>query len=139
VRYPLNTDLTGRRVLLVDDVSDSGDTFRVALAHLATRGQAAEIRTAVLHHKIVSPYVPHYYAQRVVKWRWLIYPWAVAEDVSSFLRAMHPRPADADEAARRLAAEHGIRLPRALLADILAMAGTACPPAAAATCAPGGP
>jgi hypothetical protein len=42
VRYPLAADLSGLRVLLVDDVSDSGDTFRVALEHLraAPRGKA---------------------------------------------------------------------------------------------------
>lgn len=123
VRYPLNADLRGRRVLLVDDVTDSGDTFAVALDHLAACGPPAVVRSAVLHHKVVSPYVPDYYAQKVVKWRWIIYPWAVAEDVGSFIRAMTPRPADATEIGHRLAAEHGIRLPPRLLQDILATLG----------------
>ncbi|MDO8959606.1 MAG: phosphoribosyltransferase [Rhodocyclaceae bacterium] len=118
VRYPLAADVTGRRVLLVDDVADSGETFAVALAHLNSRGAPAEIRSAVLHYKTVSPYVPDYYAQKAIKWRWIIYPWAVAEDVGSFIRAMRPQPASADEAARRLAAAHGIRLPRRVLADL---------------------
>jgi hypoxanthine phosphoribosyltransferase len=121
VRYPLNADLTGRHVLLVDDVSDSGDTFRVALDHLAGCGRPAEVRTAVLHHKLVSPYVPDYYAQKVVKWRWIVYPWAVAEDVGSFIRAMSPPTADIEEVERRLWAERGIRVPRPLLRDILGM------------------
>jgi len=30
VRYPLSTGISGRHVLLVDDVSDSGDTFERA-------------------------------------------------------------------------------------------------------------
>jgi hypoxanthine phosphoribosyltransferase len=123
VRHPLHADLTGRRVLLVDDVSDSGDTFRVALDHLAACGHPAEVRTAVLHHKVVSPYVPDYYAQKVVKWRWIVYPWAVAEDVGSFIRAMSPPPANIEDLAARLAAERGIRLPRPLLCDILELAG----------------
>ncbi len=123
VRYPLNADLTGRRVLLVDDVSDSGDTFRVALAHLADCGRPAEVRTAALHHKVVSPFLPDYYAQKVVKWRWIIYPWAVAEDVGSFILAMSPPPADADELGRRLWVERGLCIPRPLLRDILEMAG----------------
>jgi hypoxanthine phosphoribosyltransferase len=123
VRYPLTADLTGRRVLLVDDVSDSGDTFRVALEHLRGCGPAAEVRTAVLHHKTVSAYAPDYFAQKVVKWRWLIYPWALAEDLGSFIRAMSPRPTDPGEIARRLQDEHGIRVPRPVLADVLAMLG----------------
>ncbi len=122
VRYPLAADVAGRRVLLVDDVADSGETFAVALEHLNSRGAPAELRTAVLHYKTSSPYVPDYYAKKVVKWRWIIYPWAVAEDIGSFIRAMQPRPASPDEVARRLAAEHGIRVPRKLLLDILALA-----------------
>ncbi|MGQ9686482.1 MAG: phosphoribosyltransferase [Thiobacillaceae bacterium] len=122
VRYPLNVDLTDRRVLLVDDVSDSGDTFRVALDHLASCGSPAEVRTAVLHHKVVSPYVPDYYAQKVIKWRWIVYPWAVAEDVGSFIRAMSLSPSDLAEVERRLRLERGVRLPPALLRDILEMA-----------------
>lgn len=122
VRYPLNADLTGRRVLLVDDVSDSGDTFRVALDHLASCGSPAEVRTAVLHHKVVSPFVPDYYAHKVINWRWIVYPWAVAEDVGSYIRAMSPPPVDMAEVERRLWLERGLRLPRPLLRDILEMA-----------------
>lgn len=127
VRYPLPADVTGRRVLLVDDVADSGETFAVALRHLEERGPPAEVRSAVLHYKTVSPYRPDYFAKRVRSWRWIVYPWAVAEDVGSFLAAMTPPPADADEAAHRLAAERGIRLPRGVLADLVAMRGD--PPA----------
>lgn len=123
VRYPLAADVRGRRVLLVDDVADSGETFAVALAHLNRRGAPAELRSAVLHYKTVSPYQPDYYARKVVNWRWIIYPWAIAEDVGNLIRAMSPRPATADEIAQRLAAEHGLRLPRKLLLDLLALLG----------------
>lgn len=122
VRYPLAAEVAGRRVLLVDDVADSGETFAVALQHLNSRGAPAELRTAVLHYKTSSPYVPDYYAKKLVKWRWIIYPWAVAEDIGNFIRTMSPRPAGPEEVARRLAAEHGIRVPRKLLLDILALA-----------------
>ena len=40
-------DVAGRRVLLVDDMSLSGDTFRIARIELARVG-AAEVRTAAL-------------------------------------------------------------------------------------------
>lgn len=124
VRYPLAADVAGRHVLLVDDVADSGETFALALAHLNRRGAPSEVRSAVLHYKTSSPYVPDYYAKKVVKWRWIIYPWALAEDVGGFIRAMDPRPATAAELERRLAADHGLRLPRKLLPDLLAVAAT---------------
>lgn len=123
VRYPLAADVRGRRVLLVDDVADSGETFAVALAHLNSRGAPAELRSAVLHYKTVSSYLPDYYARKVVNRRWIIYPWAIVEDVGNLIRAMSPRPASADDVAKRLAAEHGLRLPRKFLLDLLALLG----------------
>lgn len=85
VRYPLTAQIAGRRVLLVDDVSDSGETFQAAIRHLREQGEAAHLRTAVLHHKRVSGFVPDYYVEEVVEWRWIIYPWAVIEDRSCLL------------------------------------------------------
>lgn len=121
IRYPLTADVSGKRVLLVDDVSDSGDTFNVAIDHVRSRGEPVELRTAVLHHKTVSRYRPDYFATRVVKWRWIIYPWAVAEDVSSFIQAMQPKPTDIADIGQRLKSDHGIRLSPAILADVAAL------------------
>lgn len=110
VKYPLAAQLSGRRVLLVDDVSDSGSTFAVALEHLRTRGTPAALRTAVMHYKIQSSYTPDFYAAKVVKWRWLTYPWALWEDLTIFVHALRPVPRDGAELARRLHQEHGIQL-----------------------------
>jgi len=55
VRYPLSADLGGLKVLLVDDVSDGGDTLTVAISHLHEKGPPAEIRTATLHHQGAVP------------------------------------------------------------------------------------
>lgn len=118
VRYPLTAQIAGRRVLLVDDVSDSGETFRAAIRHLREQGEAAHLRTAVLHHKRVSGFVPDYYVEEVVEWRWIIYPWAVIEDLTSFLREMEPRPESAAEFAAYLQQQHGIEPPEQLLQDV---------------------
>ena len=87
IRYPLAADVSGKRLLLVDDVSDSGDTFDVAMEHIRQCGAFAQLKTAVLHHKATSTFIPDYRAATVVKWRWLIYPWAVTEDLASFIDA----------------------------------------------------
>ncbi|MEN8207343.1 MAG: phosphoribosyltransferase [Pseudomonadota bacterium] len=104
IRYPLCTDIKNLRVLLVDDVNDSGDTLAVATQHLQTM-QPGEIRTAVMHHKTISDFAVDYYARKVIKWRWLIYPWAVNEDISGFLKQLSPQPRSL-EAARQLLARH---------------------------------
>ncbi len=115
LRYPLAAEVDGRRILVVDDVSDSGETFELALSHIRSKGTPAELRTAALHHKETSSYRPHFHAGRLEQWRWLIYPWAVMEDLRSLLEAMQPRPETATEFAARLEADHGIRFPPGIL------------------------
>ena len=51
--FPLpDIDLTGKRILVVDDVSDEGDTMEEVITYLAP--QVKEIRTAVLVSKADS-------------------------------------------------------------------------------------
>ena len=121
VRYPLTAEVAGKRVLLVDDVSDSGDSFEVALQHLLQCGEPSQLRTAVLHHKSTSTFVPDYFAQKIIVWRWIVYPWAVIEDLSGFLLAMDPRPATLDGFASALMAKHEITVPRHTLDDVFTL------------------
>lgn len=57
----LGLDIRGRRVLLVDDICDTGRTMKVLAGHLRESG-AAEVRTAVLIHRAVasSVFTPDY-------------------------------------------------------------------------------
>ena len=117
---PLTVDVSDRRVLLVDDVSDSGDTFEVAISHVQQRGRPAELRTATMHHKVVSRYVPDFYAAKVIRWRWIVYPWALMEDLTGFIEAMEPKPSEPAAIEEQLLREHGIRVARQLTLDALA-------------------
>lgn len=119
VVHPLPEAFAGRRVLLVDDVSDSGDTFEVALRHVAGHGRIDDLRTAVLHHKVTSSRVPDYFAQKITVWRWIIYPWALAEDLAALTGGLAGTPADVDELAVRLREAYGLRIPRSVLAAAL--------------------
>jgi len=121
VRYPLTAEVADRRVLLVDDVTDTGDSFGVALAHVHSRGQPREIRTVALHHKTISPYVPYYFGREVVEWRWIIYPWAMVEDLTALIGGSDGRPSDVDAIADRLERDHGIRISLEMVRDVLAL------------------
>jgi hypoxanthine phosphoribosyltransferase len=118
----LGVDVRGMKVLVVDDVSDTGDTLKITRLHLDSFAPA-QVRFAVLHHKMVSSVEPDYYAKKVVKWRWIIYPWAVYEDVTGFLSAMENPPGSPDEAARRLERDYSIKVPVRVLADIYDLPG----------------
>ena len=117
---PLNIDVHGLRVLIVDDVSDTGDTLQVTLEHVHSFNPA-EVKIGVLHHKIVSDIEPDFYAKKITKWRWLIYPWAITEDLCGFIAAMEPPPKSITEAGERLKIDHGINASQTMLKDAYAL------------------
>ena len=119
IHYPLCVDIKDQHVLLVDDVNDSGDTLEVAINHLQTF-QPHEIRTAVMHHKVVTHLPVDYYAKKIIKWRWLIYPWAVTEDVSVLLQQLSPAPKTIKDSQQQLFKIFGISLSQRHLKDIYA-------------------
>ncbi len=110
IRYPLRADIRDLDVLLVDDVNDTGDTLVAATQHLRSFGPA-DVRTAVMHEKTVTSISADYAARRVIKWRWLIYPWAVNEDVKGFLRQLPVLPESLEQMQQLLEQQYRIRLP----------------------------
>lgn len=119
VVFPVNTDIRNRRVLLVDDVNDSGDTLAVARPYLREL-EPASLHTAVLDQKQNSPESVDLQGRLVTQWRWLTYPWAVMEDLSAWMRDREPRPASRTEMRQALEQAHGIRPADATLDDVMA-------------------
>lgn len=117
---PLCMEIKGLRVLIVDDITDTGDTIEVALQHIRGFGPA-EVKTAVLQHKKQSTLKPDFYAKTLIKWRWIIYPWAVVEDIGGFLRAMPVLPESIEAASTMLQADHGVTVPPRLLYQVFQM------------------
>jgi hypoxanthine phosphoribosyltransferase len=62
VKFPLSVDIHGKKILVVDDVTDTGDTLKLAVEYLKTM-EPLEIRTAVLQHKTCSGFIPDYFAR----------------------------------------------------------------------------
>ncbi len=85
LKYPLNADIKDKNVLLVDDITDTGDTLRVSIEYLKSFGPK-EIRTAVLIHKTCSVVTPDYFVRKVEKWKWIIFPWHIWEDLTGFVK-----------------------------------------------------
>ena len=65
--------IEGKRVLLVDDVSDSGRTLAMVVQLLEAGG--ADLRTVVLYTKPGTVYEPTYSWKRTDKW--INFPWSV--------------------------------------------------------------
>jgi len=72
VTQPLSDDIAGKQVLVVDDVSDTGESLKVALNHMLEKG-ASGVRTVTVYYKPHSTYKPDFYADSTPDW--IIFPW----------------------------------------------------------------
>ncbi len=106
----LQEDLSGRNILIVDDITDTGDSLRLAHDHAKTLSPGG-IRTATMLHINHSSFVPDYYASEVDKdkWTWFVFPWNYYEDMSTFIREiLAEEPSPEREIASLLRKNHGI-------------------------------
>ncbi len=73
---PPTPSVNGRKVLVVDDVVETGRTIQLVLDELYRYG-AKEARTLTLYVKKWSPIVPDYYYK--VTDKWIVFPWELVE------------------------------------------------------------
>jgi hypoxanthine phosphoribosyltransferase len=83
LKYPLKVDLKGKNVLVVDDITDTGESMRVAVEYIQSL-QPSEIRTAALRHITSSKFLPDYFGEEI-SWRWVIFPWNFTEDMCNIV------------------------------------------------------
>jgi hypothetical protein len=76
--HPLPVKVTGQRILLFDDVADTGESLEFVKAYLETEG-AALVETATLLFKPHSKLKPDYYGAETTAW--VIFPHDVVESI----------------------------------------------------------
>jgi uncharacterized protein len=76
----LTACVKGQKVLLVDDVADTGCSLKLAEKHIAENG-AQETRIVTLFHKPWSTLKPDYSADETSLW--VVFPWDIKETVRS--------------------------------------------------------
>jgi hypoxanthine phosphoribosyltransferase len=88
ITQPVTSEVIGKRVLVVDDVADSGQSLRVAYRHLHQKG-AQEIRVCTLYLKPKSIFKPNHYAKTTSKW--IIFPWERLEAINLIKRNLRSK------------------------------------------------
>ncbi len=83
LKYPLNLDLTGKKVLVVDDITDTGESMRVTIDYLKSLNPS-KVKTAALQHIISAKFKPDYFGEEI-QWRWVIFPWNFTEDMCNIV------------------------------------------------------
>ena len=120
IKYPLpcEIEISGKRILVVDDVADTGETYSIILNYLKEK-DACEIRTAALHYKTSSKFIPDYWGEKQEDWKWIIYPWAIYEDMTGFLQKVLAERKTPDAMRKDLKANFNIKIPRKELKEML--------------------
>jgi len=96
VSQPVSVDVRGRKVLVVDDVADTGESLLAVREHVMAAG-AKELRLATLHYKPHSKVIPDYYARRTSAW--IVYPHERFEFMRSTMAKMRAEGKGLDEVA----------------------------------------
>ena len=63
------------RVLLIDDIADTGETFDFLLEHFRRNTSITKIITCSLFVRRSSNYIPDYYHTDIVGNEWIVFPW----------------------------------------------------------------
>jgi uncharacterized protein len=110
----LSGPIGGHSVLVVDDLTDTGDSLALALAHVTEAGPS-RAETATLLHIAHSKFVPTYYAERIPAdaWAWIVFPWNYWEDLATLAARAAGLAPGLNAVQSTLRARCGLDIPRA--------------------------
>ena len=80
---PVSVNVAGNKVLVVDEVADTGKSLKLIKEHLAKEG-ATEVKIATIYYKPWSIITPDYYARETS--RWIVFPWEVKETIRKIVK-----------------------------------------------------
>jgi len=72
VTQPVDENAYDKCVLVVDDVSDTGESMKVAIDHVYEK-RAKAVKTATIYYKPHSKFKPDFFAESTSDW--IIFPW----------------------------------------------------------------
>jgi hypoxanthine phosphoribosyltransferase len=76
--------------------------------------------TAVLQHKTCSAFTPDFYVQKIIKWRWIIYPWARYEDFAGVAeKIIQDRALDLSQIINEFRRKYSLEIKKTELIEIL--------------------
>jgi hypoxanthine phosphoribosyltransferase len=87
VKYPFTVNLEKKKVLLVDDICDTGRSIIVSKEYIERNSKPEQLKVATMQYiKPVAKFVPDYYVDEVVDWVWYLYPWNQMEDTINLIK-----------------------------------------------------
>jgi uncharacterized protein len=118
IRYPIDVSLDGKNVLIVDDITDTGDSMKVAMDFVRNL-KPKKVRTATAMHIKTSKFVPNYFGEEI-DWKWVIFPWNYVEDMCNIVpKVFDGRSKSIEEIRSDLSSKFKIQVPLESILEIL--------------------
>jgi len=99
ITQPVSTSVKGKKVLVVDEVADTGKSLRLVQSHLKEEG-ATEVKILTVYYKPWSIVVPDWYGKETS--RWIVFPWEIKETVRQVLKQYKSQGKSIEEAVKKL-------------------------------------
>ena len=80
---PVSTSVGGKKVLIVDEVADTGKSLKLVKEHIIEDG-AVKIKVATVYYKPWSIVKPDYYEKETSCW--IVFPWEIKETIRKIVK-----------------------------------------------------
>lgn len=95
----VSSAVTGKTVLIVDDVADTGRSLKLVKEHVLQQG-AKESRIAAIYNKPWSVVKPDYYEKETELW--IVFPWEIKETIRKIVEKRREKHASIEEETAKL-------------------------------------
>jgi len=99
ITQPVSVSVNGKKVLVVDDVADTGKSLALVREHLKEQG-ATEVKIATIYYKPWSLVTPDWFEKKTS--HWIIFPWERKETVRRILEKCEKQGKTVEEAKKTL-------------------------------------
>lgn len=96
---PVSMQAAFKRVLIVDEVADTGRSLKLVKEHIIERG-ATEVKIATVYYKPWSIVKPDYYEKETK--RWIVFPWEIKETIHKIAKKCRERRMPLEEETAKL-------------------------------------
>jgi hypoxanthine phosphoribosyltransferase len=80
---PVSTSVAGKKVLIVDEVADTGKSLKLVKEHIIEDG-AVKVKVATVYYKPWSIVKPDYYEKETSSW--IVFPWEIKETIRKIVK-----------------------------------------------------
>jgi len=99
ITQPVSASVKGEKVLVMDDVADTGRSLRLVKKHLLDEG-ATDVKIATIYYKPWSVLTPDYYKKKTSLW--VIFPWERKETIRNILKKYEQQNKTVEDAKKQL-------------------------------------